>query len=443
MRLSWCSLRPYLLAMIPAALIALHAPAAVVDFDDLIPTNAYAGPGGGAYWNGPDPNGTDEPDPHGAPLPVRVGNFVSRNVGFRNRYNFNYGSWQDFAYSNTVDNATAGFENQYSAFPGSGRGPGQDNYAVANGFRDLLDPTSPMELAALPTLELQAGMRVTQAYVSNATYAALSMLHGDAFAKKFGGPSGNDPDFLMLTAYGTDSGGMPLPERVDFYLADYRFTNSADDYIVDEWELLDLSPLARAKRIHFNLTSSDVGLFGMNTPGYFVIDDLKVTTRLCDLNGDDLCNALDVDSLVAEIARAGSRSLFDLDGNGENNLQDLDEWLSLAGNENLGSGRSYVAADANLDGVVDGSDFGVWNTNKFLTTGAWTRGDFNADGLTDGSDFGIWNSHKFQSSDAQVVPESAAHVWGWVSCWMTLMFRCARKRDSQRVNGVPIPPRCR
>jgi hypothetical protein len=49
---------------------------------------------------------------------------------------------------------------------------------------------------------------------------------------------------------------------------------------------------------------------------------------------------------------------------------------------------------------VDGSDFGIWNANRFSLNAAWCSGDFNADGGIDGSDFGIWNSFKFQSSDS-------------------------------------------
>jgi hypothetical protein len=56
-----------------------------------------------------------------------------------------------------------------------------------------------------------------------------------------------------------------------------------------------------------------------------------------------------------------------------------------------------LMGDANGDGFVDGSDFGIWNANKFTAGTDWTTGDFNGDGFTDGSDFGIWNANKFTS----------------------------------------------
>ena len=38
-----------------------------------------------------------------------------------------------------------------------------------------------------------------------ALYAALAMLQGDAFSKKFGGPDGTDADWFLLTIEGFDA----------------------------------------------------------------------------------------------------------------------------------------------------------------------------------------------------------------------------------------------
>jgi hypothetical protein len=47
-----------------------------------------------------------------------------------------------------------------------------------------------------------------------------------------------------------------------------------------------------------------------------------------------------------------------------------------------------LLGDANLDGVVDGTDFAIVadNLNKGVT--GWDQGDFNYDGVVDGTDFG-------------------------------------------------------
>lgn len=112
--------------------------------------------------------------------------------------------------------------------------------------------------------------------------------------------------------------------------------------------------------------------------------------------------------LVRRSSPGTNLSSFDMTGDGQVNHADLNSWLAIAGAVNNASGNPYRPGDGNLDGVVDGSDFGIWNANKFTGTAALCSGDFNADGVVDGSDFGIWNANKFTSSDATaVVPEPA------------------------------------
>jgi PEP-CTERM motif len=124
-----------------------------------------------------------------------------------------------------------------------------------------------------------------------------------------------------------------------------------------------------------------------------------------DFDDNGLVNCADVDSLVNAIVNTPANLSFDLTADGVVNRDDLTRWLDDAGQVNLPSMNPYRSGDANLDGVVDGSDFGIWNSNKFTTRAAWCSGDFTADGVIDGSDFGIWNSNKFTSSDSSLVPE--------------------------------------
>ena len=162
-----------------------------------------------------------------------------------------------WSYSNHTDATTPGFGNQYSAYAGSGQG-GSANYAV--GF------IGPLETSfAAPAI-------VSGAYFTNSTYAALSMRDGDGFAKKFGGTSGNDADFLKLTITGYN--GAAATGSVEFYLADYRFANNAQDYIVQQWTFVNLAGMGAVTRLGFDLASSDNGPFGMNTPAYFAMDTL-------------------------------------------------------------------------------------------------------------------------------------------------------------------------
>jgi hypothetical protein len=65
-------------------------------------------------------------------------------------------------------------------------------------------------------------------------------------------------------------------DSVEFYLADFRFSNNADDYIVKDCTQVDISNLVlnKAVRLEFSLSSSDNGAFGMNTPAFFCLDEV-------------------------------------------------------------------------------------------------------------------------------------------------------------------------
>lgn len=217
----------------------------VVDFEDLTlpPQSFYNGSDGG-------------------------GGFTSRGAFFNNSYNPKFDSWFGWSYSNTTDTTTPGFTNQYSAYTGGGFA-GSSNYGV--GYVNFPGTTFP----GSSYIDLPSGFSVESARITNTTYAVLSMLNGDQFAKKFGGVSGNDPDFFLLTITGLDQKNATV-SSVDFYLADYRFEDNSKDYIVDTWELVDLSSLKKASRLSFAVTSSDIGPFGLNTPAYVAIDNITL-----------------------------------------------------------------------------------------------------------------------------------------------------------------------
>jgi hypothetical protein len=224
------------------ALLLTQAEQVAIDFEDLTLSP-------NSFYNGAD----------------GAGGFTSRGAFFSNSYNATYQSWSGWSYSNTTDTTTPGFTNQYSAITGSGVG-GSGNYAVAFTF-------TPGDAY----IELPAGKTPKSIRITNTTYAVQSMLNGDQFAKKFGGATGNDPDFFLLTITGLDNANNVVG-TVDFYLADYRFADNSQDYIVTKWKPVDLSELSGATKLSFKLTSSDKGPYGMNTPAYFAVDNLKVVS---------------------------------------------------------------------------------------------------------------------------------------------------------------------
>ena len=130
-----------------------------------------------------------------------------------------------------------------------------------------------------------------------------------------------------------------------------------------------------------------------------------------DFNDDGRYDCQDVDSLVQLIASNVQNPSFDLNGDGSLDQQDLSIWLAEAGAAELPSGGAFPAADANLDGVVDGQDFISWNNHKFTDTAEFCAGDFNASGTVDGQDFIIWNNLKFQSADAPLSIPEPGMMW--------------------------------
>lgn len=192
-----------------------------------------------------------------------AGGFSVVNTRFNNTYSETYGSWSGFAYSNTTDTETAGWENQFSAITGKGVGTSA-NYAIAY-FSTYGDPEPTITFGDLTTV---GGITVT-----NTTYATLSMQEGDFFAKKFGGDSRDEEDWFLLTITGYANG--VATGSIPFYLADFRFSDNSLDYILTDWALVDLSSLGPVNEIRFSMTSSDVGENGINTPTYFALGDIQ------------------------------------------------------------------------------------------------------------------------------------------------------------------------
>ena len=171
--------------------------------------------------------------------------------------------WGGFTASNHTDLTQTGLNAQYTAASGAGH-EGSTQYAVAYTYGAQTD----VYAADGETHE------ITGCYVTNNLWAYQNMLIGDATATAFGGTSGNDPDWFKLTATGKNASGQAVG-TTEFYLADYRFSNHEDDYILNTWEWFDLSSLGEVATISFSLSSSKNDNYGMITPAYFCLDDFN------------------------------------------------------------------------------------------------------------------------------------------------------------------------
>lgn len=171
-----------------------------------------------------------------------------------------YGSasyWNGYTFSNDDSSEFTGLDDQYRSAAGGGHL--STDFCVAFPQAYSIDVTNATEGSLIP------GM-----YVTNSAYTYFSMANGDAYAKKFG-----QGDWYLLTVKGVKADG--TEESIDFYLADLRSDNADEHYILDTWQWIDLSSFGKVTALKFELSSSDTGNWGMNTPGYFCIDDLGST----------------------------------------------------------------------------------------------------------------------------------------------------------------------
>jgi hypothetical protein len=189
-----------------------------------------------------------------------LGGFTLGNLIFKNTYNAEWGSWSGFAVSDRSDTITPDFSNQYSSIAGSGAGPSL-KYAVLYSYSE-------------DTIVLIKPALITNLAVSNTTYAYYSMKNGNQFSKKFGGESGNDPDWFALHISAVDSTGL----RRDFNaipLADFTYDDHSQDYISNKWEYYNLEAAGYIKYLIFSFSSSDTSSYGINTPTYVCIDNIS------------------------------------------------------------------------------------------------------------------------------------------------------------------------
>jgi hypothetical protein len=196
------------------------------------------------------------------------GGFQAEDVFLPNRFtSSSFGDfWSGWSISTMRDSVTSGFLNQYSAKPASGFN-GSATYAVA------------FASTGLKLSGDAAGNVVEGLYMTNSTYAFNSMRDGDAFAKRFGGESGNDKDFFKVIIKGFLEGQVSQ-DSVEFFLADFRFDNNSMDYIVSTWDYVDLTSLGNVDSLSFKFASSDVGDFGINTPLYVCVDQIILDSTI-------------------------------------------------------------------------------------------------------------------------------------------------------------------
>jgi len=111
-------------------------------------------------------------------------------------------------------------------------------------------------------VEFDKPVKLTDMAYTNSAYTVNTIVNGDPYAKKF-----DENDFLTCTVTGLRA-DTTVVASVDIDLA------SKGQY-VDSWKTVDLSKLKNVKFITFSFKGTDTNDYGLNTPAYICIDDLR------------------------------------------------------------------------------------------------------------------------------------------------------------------------
>ncbi len=185
--------------------------------------------------------------------------FTSGDYTFATGCMHDWDYWYWFGYANQTDNTYKSLDDQWKNIVGGGYKSANYGVSYCAAFNGPCYVTVPGDEGAV----------VPGFYITNSAYAYNSLTGGDSFTKKFG-----LGDWFKLTIIGFDANGQATGTK-EYYLADLREADKA--YIINDWRYVDLSGLGKVKKIAFELTSTDNGDYGMNTPAYFCFDDFGAT----------------------------------------------------------------------------------------------------------------------------------------------------------------------
>jgi hypothetical protein len=250
----------------------------------------------------------------------------------------NFPFWSaGFSYTNKTDSSNGTYTNLYGVIPFKGFGS-SDTYVVGQ------------DKGIIRLKNKQTA--INGFYYTNTTYAYKSMRNGDGFARKFGDTTGTKsgttiaqgdyPDFFKLVVRGYQNGNLK-PDSIEIWLADYRFSNKTQDYIVSDWRFANTSALGLVDSIQFIQRSSVYNQYGMLTPGFFALDNFETgPANLVGIQFQGSAKSLSIYPLPV-------KDLLTVKNEGTFNFQVLNCEGKLIAN---GSGQDLVSID--LSGLSTG-----------------------------------------------------------------------------------------
>jgi hypothetical protein len=192
------------------------------------------------------------------------GGFTSGNAYFPSQWDTSYGGyWSGGWAASSVNDSTNAYPNLYgcAAYKGYNN---SNKYAVGTTSGSLI----------MRMTDSLIGKTVTGLYICNSTYAYKSMKNGDAYEHAF---TAHNKDWFKLTVK-KYFGGVLANDSGEVYLADFRYADTTQNYILKNWIWVGFSSLQNVDSLSFSLSSSQNGTYGMNTPAFFCIDNVTLST---------------------------------------------------------------------------------------------------------------------------------------------------------------------
>jgi hypothetical protein len=207
----------------------------------------------------------------GSPVEYWDGGFIVSDWNYKSNISGTSGDWW-YSYLNqaSVYSGTDGAKN-------GGYG-GSSNFAVMFGYLDFFNAG----YATRPTMNFTSGNGTVEGmYVCLSSYTYGVIQYGNTFGSSGVATPLSDVDggdgYFKLQAYGFNgstptNGGDP----VEIYLA--RYSGHATVVApLTSWTYFDLSDLGTVTRVEFNFDGNDSGSYGLNTPAYVCMDNVRVT----------------------------------------------------------------------------------------------------------------------------------------------------------------------
>jgi hypothetical protein len=233
-------------------------------------------------------------------------------------------------------------------------------------------------------LSLSAGASVnwSQAAETLQVNSGTATIIADPAEVRFNGGAGDDP---IITATGASSVEIaPTDSSLQVHIASLTLQNGATAAITPTFSqtptTLDLDAISIAANSSFDVANNVVMI--SYTPG----SDPIATIRQYLTSGSNggAWNGPGIDSTQAQLNSASY-------GLGYGDSADPGNPCGLAANTI--KIMYTLLGDANLDGTVNGVDFGIVSANFNKGVTAWDDGDFNYDDVVNGVDFGLLSSN--------------------------------------------------